>query len=90
MGKKKRPQGKPQEMSLAEFNQKTPVDMSIPRIANIDDPKWSSVDLSKSKDPQQQAKLFVKKIVEPTSAAAASSAEQKDQNSAQAATAATN
>ena len=51
MGKKRRPQGKPQEMSLAEFNQKTPVDMSIPRVGDINDPQWDRIDLSKNKDP---------------------------------------
>ena len=51
-------------MSLAEFNQKTPVDMSIPRVGDMNDPKWNIIDLSKSKDPNQQAKLFNKKIVE--------------------------
>ena len=50
-------------MSLAEFNKKTPVDMSIPRTGDINDPQWDKIDLSQSKDPQQQAKLFSKKIV---------------------------
>ena len=63
MGKKRRPQGKPQEMSLAEFNQKTPVNMSIPRTGDDNDPQRGKIDLSQSKDPQQQAKLFTKKVV---------------------------
>lgn len=45
MGKKKRPQGKPQEMSLAEFNKITPVDMSIPRTRDIHDPDWNKLKL---------------------------------------------
>ena len=60
-------------MSLAEFNKKTPVDMSIPRVGDINDPQWNTMDLSKSKDPSQQAKLFNKKLVEPTAQAAAAS-----------------
>ena len=51
MGKKKRPQGKPEAMSLIEFNQKTPVNMAIPRTNNINDPQWGKVDLNMSKNP---------------------------------------
>ena len=52
MGKKKRGQGKPQEMSLAEFNKVTPVNMAIPRTRDMGDPVWGKVDLSLAKDPQ--------------------------------------
>ena len=62
-------------MSLAEFNKKTPVDMSIPRVGDINDPQWNTIDLSKNKNPSQQAKLFNKKMVEPTTQAAAAASE---------------
>ena len=69
-------------MTLAEFNKKTPVNMAIPRTGDINDPKWNTVDLSKSKNPQQQAKLFTKKMVDPSA-----SVEQISQISAQSAAA---
>ena len=53
-------------MSLAEFNKITPVDMSIPRTRDINDPLWNQIDLNLAKNPQQQAKLFTKKIVDPS------------------------
>ena len=52
MGKKKRPQGKPQEMSLAAFNKITPVDMSIPRTRDIHDPDWTKLNLQKDNGSQ--------------------------------------
>ena len=64
MGKKKRPQGKPQEMTLAEFNKQTPVNMAIPRVGDINDPQWNKVDLNMFKDPNQQAKMFKKVVAE--------------------------
>ena len=69
MGKKKRPQGKPQEMSLAEFNKKTPVNMALPRGGGTSEIPWDRVDLNMCKDPAEQAKMFKRIVVEEKSAA---------------------
>ena len=53
MGKKKRPQGKPEQMTLAEFNKQAPVNMSIPRGGGISGTQWDRMDLSMSKDPEK-------------------------------------
>lgn len=50
-------------MTLAEFNKKTPVNMAIPRVGDINDPQWNKVDLNMCKDPAQQAKMFKKVVV---------------------------
>ena len=70
MGKKKRPQGKPEQMTLAEFNKQAPVNMSIPRGGGISGTQWDRMDLNMSKDPEKQAKMFKKVIAEDKPAAA--------------------
>ena len=77
MGKKRHPKGKPQEMSLEEFNKKANMGVTVNPARVADDSAWAGVDLSMSKDPNQQAKLFKKMVVEesksPTPATAAGS-----------------
>ena len=60
MGKKKRPQGKPETMSLAEFTQKAPVNTAIRQASNNADSQWDRLDLNMNKDPAKQAKLNTK------------------------------
>ena len=64
MGKKRYPKGKPQEMSLEEFNKKANTGVTVNPARVADDSAWAGVDLSMNKDPNQQAKLFKKVIVE--------------------------
>ena len=54
MGKKKRPQqGKPQAMSLEEFNKQAAFNsVSAPRVSDLmNAPQWDKVDLNMNKDP---------------------------------------
>ena len=55
MGRKRKLQGKPQEMSLQEFNKQAPVDLSIPKVGSIGDPQWDKVDLNMGKDSKKPA-----------------------------------
>ena len=65
MGKKRRPQGKPQEMSLEEFNKKANTGVTTNPARVADESAWLGVDISQKKDPDEQAKLFKKVLVDP-------------------------
>ena len=57
-------------MTLAEFNEQTPVNMAIPRGGGITGTEWGKMDLNMKKDPQEQAKMFKKVVTEDKPAAA--------------------
>ena len=65
MGKKRRPQGKPQEMSLEEFNKKANTGVTTNPARVADESAWLGIDISQKKDPDEQAKLFKKVLVDP-------------------------